>query len=112
MSLRYSAAANMPIMALYKVTFDITPQCDGAYSINQVLTGYCLATQSFLSLASSFLWLHVQTGQSHTHTSTHLLHFFWYMIIIMTVINQQLSVRLSGVRVEGWRCCEVAPFLF
>lgn len=72
------------------------------YSINQLLTGYCLATQSF-SVSGSNPLTTTCTNRSvtHAHQSTFAPFLFWCVITIMTVINQRLSVRLSW-GVLGW----------
>lgn len=63
--------------------FPLNVMLHTVYSINQVLTGYCLATKSLSppSPASTFLWIHVQTSQSaHTHTHTFVPLFCIWLV--------------------------------
>lgn len=72
------------------------------YSIDQLLTGYCLATQSFsVSGFNPLTTTCTNRSVTHAHHSTFAPFFFWCVIIIMTVINQRLSVSLSW-GVLGW----------
>lgn len=97
----------MPIMALYKVSFIPPPTPTSVmqytvYSINQLLTGYCLATRSFsVSGFNPLTTTCTNRSVTHAHQSTLAPFFFWRVIIIMTVINQRLSVSLSW-GVLGW----------
>lgn len=103
--------ANLDIMASakYIFIFPFNAMPHAVYSINQVLSGYCLATQALspLSPASTFYeYTHKQVRlQAHIYLFMRLL----YMISIMTVINQRLYVCL--LRCGGKGCCEVTVFI-
>lgn len=101
-------------MALYKASFippspPPTPSHTNwwvmqhtVYSINQLLTGYCLATQSFsVSAFNPLTTTCTNRSVTHTHQSAFAPFFFWRVIILMTAINQRLSRSLSW-GVLGW----------